>query len=418
MPIFNQRNPDLNGPTLPSKRIIALDALRGLAIMGILFGNIQISSMIEIAEFNPAAFGDLNGINYLIAMLTHILVNRKFYTIFTMLFGAGIVLMADRIESRNQKPFKRHYPRMFWLFIIGSMNHYLFTRGEILAYYALCGLVAFLCRKLSPRKLLIYGLLMLFLVTAFDGIYQATIGYRSEENLKTIEEYFWKPNQEMIDAEIARTRAPWISQIKHRIKSRRWFLRADFYYLTLFSFLGRMLLGMALFKWGILTARAGKKTYQKILFYAGMSGLIISILSWVLNSVYKWDIKYSLCLGYQVTVWGGILLASGYIAGLMLICQAGRLKRFINGLASVGRMALTNYLMQGIICFFIFSRPGLGLCGRVERSGQFLIVLAILIFQYGYSGLWLKRFRFGPAEWLWRTLTYWKIQPLRKKESG
>ena len=98
--------------------------------MGILLGNIQISAMISMAEFNPTVFGDLTGLNNLIAMLTHILVNRKFYTIFTMLFGAGIVLMSQSLKSRGDKPFKRHYPRMFWLFVIGSANHYLFTRGS------------------------------------------------------------------------------------------------------------------------------------------------------------------------------------------------------------------------------------------------------------------------------------------------
>ena len=97
----SQNSATPNGPTLPGVRNIPLDALRGLAIMGILFANIQISAMIKIAEFNPTAFGDLTGINYLVAMLTHILVNRKFYTIFTMLFGAGIVLMTERIESSS-----------------------------------------------------------------------------------------------------------------------------------------------------------------------------------------------------------------------------------------------------------------------------------------------------------------------------
>jgi uncharacterized protein len=386
--------------------------------MGILFANIQISSMIKIAEFNPSAFGDLTGVNYLVAMLTHILVNRKFYTIFTMLFGAGIVLMTERIESRNKKPWVRHYPRMFWLFVIGSVNTYLFTRGEILAYYALGGLAAYLCRRLSPKKLLVYGLLMLGLTTTFDGIYQYTFSYRSEENIKMLEAYYWKPNQEIVDEEVARTRQPWVQQIKHRFKNRQWFLRADFYYWTLFEFLGRMLLGMALFKWGILTARAGRKTYRKILLYAGGAGLAISIVSWILNSAFNWDIRYSLILGMSITAWGGLLLALGYISGFMLICQSGLMKRFINGLASVGRMALTNYLMQGIICFFIFYRPGLGLCGKVDRWGQFLIVLGILALQYLYSGPWLKHFRFGPFEWLWRSLTYFKIQPMKKKNPG
>jgi uncharacterized protein len=99
---------------------------------------------------------------------------------------------------------------------------------------------------------------------------------------------------------------------------------------------------------------------------------------------------------------------------IMLICQAGKLKNLTARFAAVGRMALTNYLMHGIICGFIFHGYGLGLVGKVERTGQILIVFAVWIFQLWYSPLWLKRFRFGPAEWLWRSLTYWKLQPLKK----
>ena len=217
-----------------------------------------------------------------------------------------------------------------------------------------------------------------------------------------------------MDAEIARSRGPWIEQIKYRLATRRWFLEPSFYYWTGWAFLARMLIGMALFKWGILTAQAARKTYRRILLFIGVPGLVISILSWVLHSHFDWDMKYSFFLGYMLTDWGGIFLAIGLIAGLMLVYLSGRLKGLLNGLASVGRMALTNYLMQGIICFFIFCNPGLGLCGQVERTGQFLIVVAIWVFQFWYSGLWLKHFRFGPFEWLWRSLTYWKIQPLRR----
>ena len=178
-----------------------------------------------------------------------------------------------------------------------------------------------------------------------------------------------------------------------------------------------MLIGMALFKWGILTAKSAKKIYRRTLIFIGVPGLIISILSWVLHTHFNWKMTYSFFLGYMITDWGGIFLAIGLIAGLMLVYQSGRLKRLLTGLASVGRMALTNYLMQGILSFFIFFKPGLGLCGRVERTGQFLIVVAIWVFQFWYSGLWLKHFRFGPFEWLWRSLTYWKIQPLRRGHS-
>ena len=409
----SKEKPVMVGPMLPGKRIISLDVLRGIAIMGILAANIQISSMIQLAEVNPTAYGDLTGLNYVVAMLTHILVTRKFWAIFNMLFGAGIVMMSENILSKGGNPAIRHYPRMFWLFVIGSIHHYLFYPGEILAYYAVAGLFAYFCRKLSPKKLLIYGLLFLFLDTSFGVMWQTTMNLRSEENLKLIEQ-MWQPNKENVEAELSRYRGPWGKDIVYRFKVRRWFIDKNFYIYSIWSVLGRMLLGMALFKWGILTAARRKKTFR-ILFYSCFGiGLAVATLAWVLHSLHGWNFKYSQILGYIITGWGGIILAVGYIAAIMLICMAGKLKNLADRFAAAGRMAFTNYLMQGVICSFIFYGYGFGLVGKVERVWQILIVFAVWIFQLWYSPLWLKRFRFGPVEWLWRSLTYWKLQPMKK----
>ena len=110
---------------------------------------------------------------------------------------------------------------------------------------------------------------------------------------------------------------------------------------------------------------------------------------------------------------GILLLCLGYIAAVMLICRAGKLRRFTGRTAALGRMALTNYLMHSVICTFLFKGYGFGLFGKIERSGQFLIVLTILVFQLWLSPLWLKHFRFGPVEWLWRSLSYRQRQPMR-----
>jgi uncharacterized protein len=379
--------------------------------MGILVANIQIFAMIKIAEFNPTAFGDLTGVNYVIAMLTNILVNRKFWTLFTMLFGAGIVLMTEKIESKGGKPTKRHFSRMIWLFVIGSLNFYLFAPGEILAHYAVCGLFAFLCRKLSARKLLIYGLICLCLPSLLDLSFQ--VRTRTPQGME-YQRQSWQPDREHIDEELARYRGDWSDQIVYRAQTRRWFISPSYYYWSMWAFLGRMLLGMALFKWGLLTAKARTKTYRKLLLFGLGIGLTVCVLGWIYNSLVNWSYKYSPLVGAQFNDWGGIVLALGYIAVVMLICRAGKLKRLTTGLAAVGRMALTNYLMHDVICSFIFHGQGLGLCGKVERSWQILIVFAIWIFQFWYSSLWLKHFRFGPAEWLWRSLTYWKRQPMKK----
>ncbi len=399
------------GPTLPSKRIQALDVLRGVAIMGILVANIQIFAMIKIAEFNPSAYGDMTGLNYIIAMLGNILVSRKFMTIFTMLFGAGVILMTERLEAKGEKPAKRHFPRMFWLFVIGSLNTYIFSPGEVLSFYAVCGLVLFFCRKLSAKKLLIYGLICLCLPTILDLSFQ--VRARSPQGLAA-QEAAWKPGVDRVKEEIDLYTGPWLKQIEYRLKTRQWFLSYYFYAWGMWSFLGRMLLGMALFKWGILTAKAATKTYKKLLYFGLGIGLLTCIAGWLYNESIDWYFFKSQLTGGQFNEWGGPILALGIISAVMLICRAGKLKRLTNGLAAVGRMALTNFLMHAVFCFFIFHYPGLALKGNISRSGQILIVFAIWIVQFYYSSWWLKHFRFGPAEWLWRSLTYWKRQPMRR----
>ena len=300
--------------------------------MGILLANIQMSAMIKIAEFNPTAFGDLTGINYVIAMLTKVLVSRKFVTIFTMLFGAGIVLMSERMEARGLKPAKRHYPRMFWLFVIGSLSFYLFSPGEILSYYAVCGLFAFFFRKLSARKLLIYGLICLCVTTTLDMTFQFTA--RSPQGLE-YQKQNWQPDQAHIDEETARYRGPWIEQVIYKVKTRKWFLSAGFYYWSIWFFLGRMLLGMAFFKFGLLTAAASFRTYRKWLFFGLGTGLTVCIAGWIFNSAIDWNYFWSSLTGMQFNEWGGLALSLGFICAVMLVCKAGKLKRLTGWLAGL-----------------------------------------------------------------------------------
>jgi uncharacterized protein len=127
----------------------------------------------------------------------------------------------------------------------------------------------------------------------------------------------------------------------------------------------------------------------------------------------NWSLEFSMFYGWQFNYWGSLLVGFGYISAVMLFCLSGLCLRLSNILASVGRMALTNYLLQTLICTTLFYGHGFGLYGRVERIGQILIVLCIWLFQLIFSALWLRSFRFGPAEWLWRSLTYRKFQPFR-----
>ena len=121
--------------------------------------------------------------------------------------------------------------------------------------------------------------------------------------------------------------------------------------------------------------------------------------------------------GQQFNYWGSLFLSGAYLGGIMLICQSGKLPKLTRRLAVVGRMAFTNYLMQTVICTTLFYGHGFGLFGKVNRTGQFLIVILTFALQMWLSPLWLKHFRFGPMEWLWRSLTYRKMQPMRGQKT-
>ena len=138
-----------------------MDVLRGIAILGILIMNIQSFSMIGAAYINPTAYGDLTGMNKWVWVLSHVFADQKFMTIFSILYGAGIVLITKKAESKERLAVGLHYRRTFWLLVIGLMHAYLLWYGDILVTYGLCALVVFLFRKASPRKLLIIGLLVI-----------------------------------------------------------------------------------------------------------------------------------------------------------------------------------------------------------------------------------------------------------------
>ncbi len=125
------------------------------------------------------------------------------------------------------------------------------------------------------------------------------------------------------------------------------------------------------------------------------------------------SLEYAFFQGGQYNYWGSLFVALAYVSLIMLLTKSNPRGRVSARLAAVGRTAFTNYLMQTVICTTIFYGHGFGFLGTVERSVQILIVPAVCVFQIWFSTFWLERFRFGPAEWVWRSLTYMKRQPMR-----
>jgi len=414
----------INGEQLPAgdavpvrlgERIVSLDVLRGVAIMGILVMNVQSFSMIEAAYLNPTAYGDLTGLNRLVWMLSHLLADLKFISIFSMLFGAGVVLFSNRLEARGIAPAGLHYRRVFWLLVIGLAHGFLLWYGDILAVYGLVALVAYLFRRVRPTVLAVVGVIVLAVSSGLYALGGASVQYMPPEALEGFA-LFWQPTAETMATELAAYRGPWIEQMPQRGAAMITSLTVVFLFNHVWRVGGMMLLGMALFKWGVLSAERSRRFYA-ILAALGLAvGLPLIALGIERRFAAGWSIEYGFFQGAHYNYWGSVFVALGYVALVMLAVKDRVLGWLGRAFAAAGRMAFTNYLLQTLIMTTIFYGHGLGLFGRVERSHQILMVFAVWIFQLWFSTFWLARFRFGPAEWLWRTLTYMKPQPMRRSE--
>ena len=221
------------------------------------------------------------------------------------------------------------------------------------------------------------------------------------------------PNEETIEHEISTYRSGWLQQMTHRVPSSLAFHTFIFFIWSGWRAGGLMLLGMALFKWGVLTAERSNRFYRISAVVGFCIGLPVVILGVVRNYTNGWSFDFSMFKGVQFNYWGSILISFAYISIIMLISKSAKWNKFTSPFAAVGRMALTNYLMHTLVFTSIFYGHGLGLFGKVERKEQILFILGIWTLQLIFSPLWLQYFRFGPAEWIWRSLTYWKIQPMR-----
>ncbi len=390
-------------------RILSLDVLRGIAVLGILIMNIQSFSMISAAYINPAAFGDLNGPNKMVWMFSHVLADQKFLTIFSMLFGIGIIIFSDSIEKKGYRPVRFYYRRLFWLFTFGLIHGYLFWHGDILVAYAICGALAFLFRKLSPWVLLILGLLI-FMIPSFNyWLFGSSMEYWPPEASDSLEAS-WAPAQEAIDREIAVLTGSFSEQLTWRIPET--FKMETFIFMIWIGWraLAMMLIGMSFFKLGIFSIGWSKSFFIIGALITLFTGYVLIITGVNKNFNAGWTVDYSMFFGWQWNYIGSLFVAIGYLFLIMLLTRFFKMRL----MANVGKLAFTNYLLMTLICTIIFYGHGYGLFGSVERVDQIRIVFAIWAFILIFSWLWMKFYYYGPAEWLWRYLTYGNKPPFKR----
>ena len=257
-------------PVSLDERIVSMDVLRGFAVLGILIMNIQSYSMIEAAYLNPTAYGDLTGINRWIWMLSHLFADEKFMGIFSILFGAGILLFTGRVEARGKKSAGLHYRRTFFLILIGLAHAYLLWYGDILVAYGLCALSLFLFRKMSPRKLLLFGLASVSVASIIYIVFAWSLPYWPQESYQQTL-HSWSPSAQVIAGEISTYQGGWLEQMSHRIPAAVTLQTFIFLILMGWRAGGMMLVGMALFKWRVLSAERSRQSPHLSSPQGGMS---------------------------------------------------------------------------------------------------------------------------------------------------
>lgn len=395
------------------KRELSLDVLRGFGVLGILMVNIQAFSMPFMAYVNPlVAPFPFEGASEAVWTATHVFFDQKFITIFSFLFGASLFMVGgERSDKEHGARLRR---RLFWLLIFGLLHGLLLWFGDILLIYAISGFIVMLMRSWKPRRLIIVGLVFFFLGALWNTLMMAPLAFAPPEVVAEVELQAWAPSPESLAAEIEAYRSGFMSALAMNAQS--WATLQIFVAaITLYwRTVGIMLIGLALFKSGVLLGRR----------LAGFYAVLIACGA-VAVSVIFWETSHIIADGFPfpaTPAWRELgnyflspVVSLGYIGVLLLLLRASWFAGPAGVLAAVGRMAFTNYIAQSVIMTTIFwGGRGFGLFGEIDRPSQLGLVLAVWALQLVWSPLWLKRYRMGPLEWVWRVLTYKTAPPLRR----
>lgn len=425
-------------PVAQADRVEALDILRGIAVLGILMMNITAFGLLFHAYGNPLAGGGSEGPNRIVYAVIQVGFEGTMRGIFSLLFGASIVLLTDRMERSGAglMTAEIHFRRMLWMMLFGIVHWALLLwTGEILFAYSICGLLLFAVRKLPVRVHIIAALLLLTGAAALQ-----TQGYRSaveqkaaataaqaaktagatltDKQEKAIETWQEQVGHVMPTAEEAKAiraihQGSWWNAVKEQWPGSYAFQWKDAPFWLIFDMIPFMLLGMALLKLGILGGRASARTYLLMLLIGYGIGIPLGIyeLDLVLDARFDTLAFAEADRTYEIS---RLAMVIGHLGLFLSVIRAGLFGSLQRALAATGQMALSNYLMQTISCTALFFGFGFGLFEAFQRYQLYYVVAAIWAAELIWSPLWLRRFRFGPFEWLWRSLTYWQPQPMRR----
>lgn len=423
--------------TIPTKsRLITLDILRGIALLGILLITMPKFALPE--AFLERILQQPDSPNYKMAYFINILFEGKMRALFSMIFGAGILLFIGEKEKTGKRISGIFYSRMFWLAMFGLFHsHVLLSGGDILYPYALCGMFLFFFRDAKPAWLLAGVLSLTALDMAVDTYYynRARTEILTYKEVRELEqkgipltdtqlkvksvwgdhEKWYIHDQKSIDQNIELMRSSYwtiAASIRETLITKQT-RRAPF---VMMDPMALMFLGMFLFKWGFFSGQLQKKTYVWSLIVGYCIGIPLAIYSWKISARFPDALQFAEAHPYNIRIYiypvQRILLTLGHVSLILLLIRLQVFKKLFDPIAAVGRMAFSNYIFQTILCTLIFLGYGLGYYAQFEYYELYYIIVAIWVVQLVISPLWLKYFRFGPFEWAWRSLTYWRLQPM------
>jgi uncharacterized protein len=407
-------------PVQQAERIQIVDILRGFALFGILLVNMAIFSQPFQTILFPAGPA-MPWYDRAATWLIHFAAEGKFYSLFSLLFGLGLTLLMERIQARGGRFVPLYLRRLLVLLVIGAIHASLIWMGDILLMYALIGFLLILFRKARPRTLLIWAVILIAIPLLFTAAATGLVelGRAMPAGATQIDQAFAQA-EAGYTADLARasrvyTSGTFLAVTEQRIYDYSSMGLTSFFVLG-FNVLAMFLVGVWFGKRQVFQdLEANRPRFRKLLIW----GLIVGIVG---NATYatlimtlpRFNPNWTLLLATVAQGAGAPLLCLAYLSALALLSLRPAWGARLKVLAPVGQMALTNYLMQSIICTLIFYGYGLGLFGQVGPAAGILLTVVIYLIQIPVSHWWMKRFRYGPAEWLWRSLTYLKPQPMRR----
>jgi len=368
-------------PVGSGERITNLDTVRGVATLGILAMNAVSFGLPAPAYFNIDYAGSRTQLDQAVGIIGEVFIDQKSMALFSLLFGAGIVLFADRAEQHGRRPVLLSLWRNLLLFGIGLV-HAAFWVGDILTLYALCSPILLLLRKRSGRTLFITGAACL----AVSAL--------------------WMTGTQMVIDPSADLGDYWLNERVSMSDPVELAFIVDFGGRGL----GMMLIGVALFRTEIVQGTRPAAFYRRLALGGLGLGLPLSIAGVVIHSSNNWNGDVAL-IGAVPNILATAPLAISYMA-LITLWNQGRATWLHERVRAVGRMALTNYLAQTVLGLLVLD--GIFEFGTLGRTQLLLFVVGVWTVQLAWSRPWLSRFCFGPVEWMWRVATYRRLQPIRR----